>query len=73
MTNNEKFNTMSIDEKVEFFYSLEEYTCRYCAYHYEKNGCFKHKQECRKGIKKWLESEVNIYETNKNEPNKNNT
>lgn len=53
MTNNDKINNMSIEEKVEFFGKL--HICQLCVFRYNK--CLYH-THCKDGIKKYLESEV---------------
>lgn len=52
MTNYEKIQDMTVDEMRGFFESISPCCC--CVY--ADDGCTA--RECRKGIKKWLEQEV---------------
>ncbi|MDE6156289.1 MAG: hypothetical protein K2F67_07625 [Eubacterium sp.] len=64
-TNNDRINDMSIEEKAEFLYDLQNgdieiASCSYCEYY---NSCYPHcrsdsDNNCIKAVKQWLEREA---------------
>lgn len=56
MTNYERIKAMSVEEIAEYILLSEPSYCHFCVYlghNHEETG-----YDCREGIQKWLESEV---------------
>lgn len=59
MTNYERIKQMSVEEMADFINHETDGICSCCdLYPDKKDKCYMIEGECKRGIKRWLESEV---------------